>query len=224
VIAHAVAAPVLERLGGRRELRVRQAGPRAAYVDLDGFVVVVVGRGGPLLPNGVVVTSEPRAGTVTLGGATVWDPALRPAPAGRGDAILAALGAHDAPLERAVATRDPELAGAVADGLVGRGPGLTPEGDDAIAASAAVVAAGPWPAPLKTAWLDAVSGAALRARTTDLSATLLELAAQGAVAEPVHAVLTADRWRAALARLTRLGHSTGRAYAVNAAASARALG
>ena len=99
--------------------------------------------------------------------------------------------------------------------LLGRGPGLTPEGDDLLAGVCVTAAAAGDPLALPPR---------VRALTTPLSATLLELAAQGAVAEPVHAVLTADRWRAALARLTRLGHSTGRAYAVNAAASARALG
>jgi hypothetical protein len=222
VIAHAVAAPVLAR--GRRELRLDRASEHAVYAELGGFVVVVVGRHGPLLPNGVVLTGEPRAGTLSLAGAAVWDPALRLGPPERGDEVLAALGAHEAPLERAVATRDPELAAAVAAGLIGRGPGLTPEGDDAVAATAAVVAAGPWPRAEKAAWLAALVGRDLRERTTALSATLLELACEGAIAEPVHAVLGGARWREALARLERVGHSTGRAYAVNAAAAARALG
>jgi hypothetical protein len=221
VIAHTVAAPVLARA---RELRIDRASDRAAYVDLDGFVVVVVGRRGPLLPNGVVLTGEPEPGTLALDGAAVWDPTLRLGPAGRGDEVLAALGPHEAPLERAVATRDPELAGTVAAALIGRGPGLTPEGDDAVAATAAVVAAGPWPREEKAAWLAALVGRDVRERTTALSATLLELACDGAVAEPVHAVLAGDRWRDALDRLTRVGHSTGRVYAVNGAAAARALG
>jgi hypothetical protein len=221
VIARIVAAPVLART---RELRVAQAGERAAYVDLDGFVVVVVGPGGPLLPNGVVLTGEPRAGTVSIEGGMVWDPTLGTVAPGRGDEVLAALGTSAAPLAQAIAARDPERAGAVAAGLIGRGPGLTPEGDDAVAASAAVVAAGPWPDEEKAAWLDAVRGPNLRERTTALSATLLELACEGAVAEPLHGLLTGDRWRPALTRLTRMGHSTGRIYAVNAAAAARALG
>jgi hypothetical protein len=177
-----------------------------------------------LLPNGVVVTGAPRPGRLALDGAAVWDPRLTAVAAGRGEDVLAALGAPDGPLARAVATRDAELAGAVAAGLVGRGPGLTPEGDDAVAATAAVVAAGPWAATEKAAWLAAVRGERLRERTTALSATLLELACEAAVAEPVHAVLTSDRWRPALDRLTRVGHSTGRVYAVNAATAARALG
>src|SRR6185312_17395857 len=60
----------------------------------------------------------------------------------------------------------------------------------------------------------------LRARTTALSATLLELAAQGMIAEPFHAVLGG----APLERLTRLGPTTGRTYAINGAAALRGLG
>jgi hypothetical protein len=207
VIAHVVAAPVLGR-----ELRVTQAGRHAGYADLDGFVVVVVGPGGPLLPNGVVLTTPPRTGRVVLDGARVWDPTLRL----HGGETLTAPG--DAPLGRAVATRDPALAGEIARGLIGRGPGLTPEGDDALAVTAAVVAAGPWDADLKRAFLAALID--LRTRTTALSATLLELAAQGAIAEPFHAVLAG----APLSRLTRLGHTTGRTYAINGAAALRGLG
>jgi hypothetical protein len=221
VIAHTVAAPVLAR---GRVLRLTHAGRHAAYADLDGFVVVAVGRDGPLLPNGVLVTGEPRAGTLVLDGAAVWDPALPAVAPARGEAVLAALGEPEGPLARAVATRDPELAGAVAAGLIGRGGGLTPEGDDAVAATAAVVAAGPWPAAEKATWLDAVIGERLRERTSALSATLLELARAGAAAEPLHAVLIGERWYAALPRLERIGHSTGRVYAVNAATAARALG
>jgi hypothetical protein len=220
VIAHTVAAPVPARAG---ELRIAHASERAGYADVDGFVVVVVGPRGPLLPNGVVLTAEPRAGTVALAGAAVWDPTLRLGPPGRGAELLAALGDHEAPLARAVAERDADLAGRVAVGLIGRGPGLTPEGDDAVAATAAVVAAGPWPAAEKHAWLAALVGDRLRERTTALSATLLELACAGAAAEPLHGVLAGYRWRSALTRLLRIGHSTGRVYAVNAAAAACAL-
>jgi hypothetical protein len=90
-------------------------------------------------------------------------------------------------------------------------------GDDRLAATAAVVAAGRWPE--REAWLRAVVPADLRARTTALSATLLELAARGQVIEPVHG-LFGPHWRAALARLLRIGHSTGPAYATAAATAA----
>jgi hypothetical protein len=198
VIAHTVAAPV-----AGREVRVTHVSRHAGYADLDGFVVVVVGPGGPLLPNGVVLTGSPQRGRVVLDGAAIWDPTLRL----RGDETIDAPG--DAPFAHAL--HDPERMAEIARGLIGRGPGLTPEGDDAVAATAAVLAA----AGRRLALPDD-----LRTRTTALSATLLELAAQGAIAEPFHAVLDG----APLARLTRLGHTTGRAYAVHGAAALRGLG
>ncbi len=61
----------------------------------------------------------------------------------------------------------------------------------------------------------ALIGADLRARTTSLSATLLELAGRGMGPEPLQALLAGEP--GALDRLLRLGHSTGRAYATGAA-------
>lgn len=113
MIAHTVAAPV----AGRR-LRVTHVSRHAGYAELDGFVVVVVGPGGPLLPNGVVLTGPPETGRVVLEGAAIWDPTLRL----RGDESIAAPG--EAPLAHAL--RDLVLAAEIARGLIGRGPGLTP--------------------------------------------------------------------------------------------------
>jgi Protein of unknown function (DUF2877) len=218
VIAHVVAAPVLERIDGGA-LRVNGA----PYVDLDGFVVAVTGPGVPLMPNGIALTAPPAAGTVRLAGARVWDPALPPPPPGRGEQILEALSAApalDDRLREALATRDPELAARAAGAMIGLGPGLTPEGDDQLAAAAAVVAAS-WPPIQRGPWLRALLPPDLRARTTALSATLLELATAGYTIEPLHALLApGDRWHAALQRLLRVGHSTGRAYAVAAAYAA----
>jgi Protein of unknown function (DUF2877) len=139
-------------------------------------------------------------------------------------------------LLRGVLERDPGPAGLAAERLLGRGPGLTPEGDDLLAAVAATVAVlGP------AAGLDAAPRAALLAalvpadglagRTTALAATLLELAARGQVAEPAGRLLdlgpAGERaWPAALRRLQRLGHGSGRAYAagIGAAASLLAAG
>jgi hypothetical protein len=217
VIAHVVAAPVLERVDGRA---LRLDG--TPYVDLDGFVVAVTGPGVPLMPNAIALTGPPAAGTVRLAGARVWDPALPAPPPGRGEQILRIVGeAIDDRLHQALATRDPELAARAAGAMIGRGPGLTPEGDDQLAAAAAVVAAGPWPPAQRDPWLRALLPPDLRRRTTALSATLLELATTGRAIEPLHALLApGDRWHAALRRLQRVGHSTGRAYAVAAAYAA----
>lgn len=211
MIAHAVAAPVAGR-------RLVLSGDDPSYVDLDGFIVVVVGRGGPLLPNGVVLTGRPEKGPLLLEGATVWDPTLRlpDDPAQLGREILQTL---DQPSQRG---QTPLLAAEAAAALIGLGPGLTPEGDDVVAATAAVVAAGPWPAAEKAAWLRVALGPDLRVRTTSLSATLLELAAAGQVAEPLQALLGGRR--EALARLLQIGHSTGRAYALAAGRALTAIG
>jgi Protein of unknown function (DUF2877) len=225
VIARAAALPAIERLDGRRAI-VAGAGREAAYLDLDGFVVVLTARGRPVLPNGVVVDALPAAGAcvrVRVDGAEVWDATLRLAsqtldqPSKRG--LTPSYELNE--LVRAVAEREPELAAEAGRRLIGRGPGLTPECDDAVAATAAVVAAGPWPDAEKQPWLQALLGDDLRARTTSLSATLLELAAARQVAEPLQALLAGRP--GARARLLRLGHSTGRAYAVAAALALNSL-
>jgi uncharacterized protein DUF2877 len=185
VIAHTVAAPVV----GRRVV--------APYGEDGGFVVVVVGPGGPLLPNGVRLTGPVSPGPVAIEGAHVWDPMLTLA----------------APIEiepdEALVGRDLETLGAE---LIGRGPGLTPEGDDVVAGMAGVLAAAE-----RHDDVAALLGADLRRRTTALSATLLELAARGMGPEPLQAVLAGRP--GALDRLLAMGHTSGRAYARGAAAA-----
>ena len=68
----------------------------------------------------------------------------------------------------------------------------------------------------------ALIGADPRARTTSLSATLLELAAAGMGSEPLQSLLAGDL--GALERLLRLGHSTGAAYAHGAVIALAAAG
>jgi hypothetical protein len=206
-----VAAPVV----GRRGV-VAGVGRDAAYVHDDGFVVVLtVGR--PLLPNGAQVGRLPAVGsTVIVGGDEVWDATLR---LERSPALPAASGLDD--LVSAVRLRDPGLAAVAGARLIGRGPGLTPEGDDVVAGVAAVVAAGPWPGALREAWLGALVGDDLRRRTCALSATLLSLAVAGMGPEPLQAMLRGEP--DALDRLLALGHSTGRAYAVGAGAGLLAV-
>ncbi|HEX2412713.1 MAG TPA: DUF2877 domain-containing protein [Solirubrobacteraceae bacterium] len=200
------ARPVLERLAGRR-VKVAGAGRDAAYVEDGGFVAVLtVAR--PALPNGVQVARLPRAGEeIVVDGGDEWDPALEPAadPAALDARISAAVGHPPESLVRAIRSADGK-------GLVGRGPGLTPEGDDLVAGAAAVLAAAGHGGRAA-----ALVGTDLRRRTTTLSATLLELSTVGMGPEPLQALLAGDP--AALARLLRLGHSTGRAYALGAAAA-----
>ena len=228
----AVAAPVHARLRPARS----GSPPAPGRLDLgDGFVALVSRPGTPWLPNAMVLGAGPPV---------VWDPFLAPldpgpALAARGAAVLRALGVADAAdglagdgeaatalspprtavaaLLAAVRSGDPAARLRAAHDLVGRGPGLTPEGDDLLAGAAAVAAAARDPLPLPPD---------LRELTTPLSATLLELAAAGAAARPVHALLDLDDadWQPALRELERLGASSGRAIALGVGAAAAALG
>jgi hypothetical protein len=145
-------------------------------------------------------------------------------------------------LLRAVLERDLELAGEAAQRLLGRGPGLTPEGDDLLAAVVATLrtlgpAAGVADASLAGLLAalvpDRAAGGGQRpggavgmaGKTTALAATLLELAARGQVAEPAGRLLDLGpggelAWPGALRRLERLGHGSGRAYALGIGAAA----
>ena len=134
-------------------------------------------------------------------------------------------------LFRALRERDPVAARAGARALLGRGPGLTPEGDDLLAAVAGTVAVlGPatgFDGPSRERFLAAL--APEPGRTTALSATLLALATQNAAwpSRPGGCstwVRPARRaWPGALSRLERLGHGSGRAYAAGIAATATLL-
>jgi hypothetical protein len=114
-VVRAIAAPVVARLAGRRRATLHTGG-RAAYLDLDGFVVVLADARAPWLPNAIVLAAPPPAtgGAVevapgrlaTAGWSARWDAQrppvwwpLVPAPGGgaaalaaRGGAILRALG------------------------------------------------------------------------------------------------------------------------------------
>ena len=212
---------MLARLDGPRALRVRGSGRGAVHLDLDGFVVTLTGPGVPLMPNGVALASLPERTAVCWPPAAppAWDPVLAP-PAG-GRAAVSALASWLAPR---VAPSDVPLEGAAAR-LLGRGPGLTPEGDDVLAGMAAGLralgpAAGMAPGRV-AALVAALCPPDARRRTGALSATLLELAAAGAAPEPAHRLVAGDGDREeALADLRRLGASTGGAVAAGIARAA----
>jgi hypothetical protein len=254
MLATVVATPVLERLrAGEARGVVRGATERAAYLDFEGFVVALTAPGVPLMPNGIAVERtavgdgavRATPGRIVVAGDEVtwgedaeWEPRLPPVPARRmnalrerGAAIRAALGGEppgDADLERAVRDRDAGGAARAAGRLIGLGGGLTPEGDDVLAATAAVVVAAGEAVGFEDAerFVAALVPADAAARTTALSATLLALAADGRIVEPVHRLLDldgAEAWRGALATLVATGVSTGRAYARAVAGTLSAL-
>jgi len=133
-------------------------------------------------------------------------------------------------LFRAVRERDPERVAGAARELLGRGPGLTPEGDDLLAAVAGTLAVLGPATGLAGPALDPLVGALapIPGRTTALSATLLELAARRRLVEPAGRLLDLGpdgeaAWPAAMARLERLGHGSGRAYAAGIATTTSLL-
>jgi hypothetical protein len=175
-----------------------------------------------------------------------WEPALPRVPKGagaaaalreRGAAIGVALGgpSPEVPelvagergraglehLRRALREGAADAAALAADRLTGLGGGLTPEGDDVLAATAAVVAAAGdalgFAGRERERWLAALVPPDAAGRTTALSSTLLALAVEARIVEPVHRLLDLsagdDAWRVALATLLATGASTGRAYA-----------
>lgn len=164
------------------------------YVRFGGDVLAVTPPGTPHMPNGIEAEIELEPGeevvagggelrtartTVTPGPA--WDP--RP----------------HARLKRGP-PRPPRL-----DRLAGRGPGLTPLGDDILIGYIGAAAL----AGEDLSWLAETAAR----RTTALSATLLRLAARGELPEPVHALLD----RGDLEPLQRFGATSGKGIAVGIA-------
>lgn len=130
----------------------------------------------------------------------------------------------------AVRSGDPCDAARAGRELTGRGSGLTPAGDDVLAATALTVAAAAPASPRVRwrAWLAALVPPDLRRRTTPVSATLLELAVRGCGIGPARELLDPRRdhhgqLRRELAALRRLGHTSGAAYAATIGAVALVL-
>jgi hypothetical protein len=118
----------------------------------------------------------------------------------------------------AVRSGDPRDAGRAARALAGRGSGLTPAGDDVLAATALTVAAAGLGGAGGDAWLAALVPPDLRRLTTSIAATLLELAVRGRGIGPARALLDPrrphdSRLRRELAALRGLGHTSGAIYA-----------
>lgn len=248
LLATAIADPVLAVLPARGT--VMGSNSKATYINADGFVISVTGPGTPLMPNGVAVSGSvgdiPRgraamltpnhfiAGEVVidLAPAGSWSPAVPrnrdfggAAVARRGRELVGSIGRDIDGLDLLRATlRRPGAATA----LIGRGGGLTPVGDDLLAGAAAGIGAFGDAAGFDSQeWLDALLPADLRERTNMLSATLLDLAVRGLVAEPLLPVLDLRTGGADLShaqdRLAGVGHSTGRAWAAGCALASQFL-
>ena len=121
---------------------------------------------------------------------------------------------------------------AAARKLVGKGPGLTPEGDDYLAGAVAAVRVFGEALSCSTAVeaVDSVAPHVIRmaeARTTTFSAALIRYSFRGQVAEPAGAFLRALSGRGNIehshARLERVGHSSGPALAAGIVLGARSI-
>jgi hypothetical protein len=176
-------------------VQVLHRGPDAVYVEVSGACVGVVGTratavpcalrlGSPLVPT--AASASVRGGVLHLDGS--------PLVVGRYvDVRVPRLQARGSRLS---------LGAEEVAGLIGRGDGLTPYGDDVVCGWLAVHRAASIPTP-------DVDAALVDPPTTLLSATLLECAQHGEVIPEFAAWLAARDERSAAA-LERVGHSSGR--------------
>lgn len=246
-VADAVIAPP-------RPWRVLGVSTHACWCAAGDDVLVLIDDRAVRLPNAVVTGGRPgeriRGDAILVGGGRLdggerqwrivrwWDPQVAPVTTNR--AVVGELLRSNRPrtgpypdegFGAALAARAPELALTRATALVGRGPGLTPEGDDyltgAVAGFRHVGASVGDDGVL--ALLDVLRGpllAAARAGTTRLSFSLLRHAFAGEVAGPVGALLRAltgrGDLRIALAATTAIGGTSGGALVDGVAAGAEA--
>jgi len=236
------------------------ASSHAVWLHAEGDVLVVSTRDATRLPNGVEIatTSEagllelvPRGASVVVGPGSLelgslvvdlvrwWDP--RPAlPSTTSDDLGVAIGGlprsvpgiDSRALSSALAVTSPEDLVDASVALLGRGPGLTPEGDDVLAGALAAIrtlgtALGSRPA---LAMLDEAEGAladAANSRTTTFSAALIRCALRGEVAAPVGGLLRALAGRGDVdpnhRDLQRVGHTSGPALAAGIVLGAQSL-
>jgi hypothetical protein len=229
--------------GPARTAVVRGVFPTAVYLDTGDEVVALVSTDGLRLPCALVLAAPSgarpfagiRSGDVAVVGAGAvavgdrqflvrrwWRPAplrpLQPGPllAARADALEAMLPLLPAELPADRRSWRPGT-------LVGLGPGLTPAGDDVLAAMLMTLAAVPGNA---TAVAGLVAETVpLLTRTTALSATLLRHAAAGRgipqVTELVDGLSGSGDLAAPTARLLAVGHSSGTALAHGVLAGTR---
>lgn len=176
------------------------------------------------------VSSRGEAILSRLGIESVTDPcalASQIVPAAAGSPFRAPLVSGLELLLRAVAERSPELAASAATRLVGLGPGRTPLGDDYLASVGLTVArlggSVGFPIARRDEWLARLMPPRLTAATTALSARLIVDAVHGLAPAPVARLLRArdDASLApSLARLSRIGATSGHGWAAGIGATA----
>jgi Protein of unknown function (DUF2877) len=218
-----------------RAARVVLATPLAAYARCGDVLVGVLAPTAVRVPGGLVVPPElVRAqrpgGELLVGGGTVvasgiqlavrrwWDsavPRIRPVP--QPPALPRAGGVPDDVRAGAIVLHESLGDGSglreAVRGLVGLGPGLTPAGDDVVAAAlVALIVGGAF--ERAGAVLDAVRSCLHR--TTDLSAALLEHAGAARAVPQLARYLRAPADPGALAGLLAVGGTSGAALVLGA--------
>jgi hypothetical protein len=229
--------------GPARTAVVRGVFPTAVYLETGDEVVAVVTTDALRLPCALVLaapcSSRPFAtirvgdvaevgeGAVAVGGRQFlvrrwWRPA-RSRPLQPGPRLAARADALEAMLPPLPAELPPDRRSWRPGTLVGLGPGLTPAGDDVLAAMLLTLTAVPGAATAVAALV--AETAPLLTRTTALSATLLRHAAAGRgipeVTRVVDALAGSNDLAAPTARLLAVGHSSGTALAHGVLAATR---
>ena len=236
------------------------AATHAVWLLAGDDVLVASTNDATRLPNSVEIGVEAAAGalqtvrhgapvTVGLGqvlfeGLTVdvvrwWNP--RPALPRTSAAQLAAAFAglpttvpdvESLPLSAALSERSGSALLRAAESLIGRGPGLTPEGDDYLAGALAATRTlgGALGCTDTGVMLDSIAGSLKRlasTRTTTFSASLINHAVDGQVAAPAGSLLRALTGRGDVTdsyrNLTHVGHTSGPALAAGMILGARSL-
>jgi hypothetical protein len=232
----------------------------AIWLSVEDSVVVVSTRDATRLPNGIEIATRASddpfqqvhhgasvdigVGRIMLEGLTVtigrwWDPRpilpeITPGSLGAAIADLPATvpDVESDGLRDALQGFKPNRLLAAARPLIGKGSGLTPEGDDYLAGAIAGIrllsqALGHEPA---TSMLDRVANPLADladARTTTFSAALIQYALRGQVAAPAGSLLRALAGRGDVAPahrvLSRVGHSSGPALAAGIVLAAQSL-
>jgi hypothetical protein len=198
----------------------------AAELPLTGLVPGPEGRcASPCTVGGGQVRWSWPAGTVVITAVRQWEPAtVTPGTAAAGLLlqVRSLLASAQTGLEPGLveALREPACEQAAASALIGRGPGLTPSGDDVLAGFLIGLRAFALRVPQVQA---AVAGLA-PARTTALSARLLWHAGRGECIPELAALAAAMQGRGAVDGAVRgllaVGHSSGAALGVGLLAAA----
>lgn len=254
VAASAALGPILAR---PTEGTLLGAGASGAWARVEDEVVVIGPQGGVRMPNGVEAPARVlqglvpgdecalEGGTLTVGAwalafAASWDPhpvlpRIDPALLRRRATSLRGSfpPVDDCGLGAALAAADPDSVLAAARCLIGKGPGLTPLGDDVLAGALAgslLLGEAVGDRALRQLVAGVTPGicALARERTTALSATLLRHACRGEVDDASAGLLRALCGRgdldAALDSLLAMGHSSGTGLATGLLAGAAAAG